>query len=141
MSLVPKNAATTELKLPTGAWLVVALLFFIGALNYLDRIMIATTILPFAIIAFMLYAITRAFGDSNIMPMLCMVADPPYRTTGYGVLNFFSTIIGGIAIYAGGVLRDSNVNLSLMYQFAALTMIICATLLFMAKPISRSDRK
>jgi MFS family permease len=96
-----------------------------------------TTILPLAIIAFMLYAVTRAFGDSNMMPMLCMVVDPRYRATGYGVLNFFSTIIGGLALYAGGVLRDSDIDLSKMYQFAALIMIICATLLFMARPKSK----
>jgi MFS family permease len=95
-----------------------------------------TAILPFVIIAFMFYAVTKAFGDSNMMPMLCMVVDPRYRATGYGVLNFFSTIIGGIALYAGGVLRDSNIDLSKMYQFAALIMIICAALLFMAKPKS-----
>jgi hypothetical protein len=68
-----------------------------------------------------------------------MVADPRYRATGYGVLNFFSTIIGGIALYAGGVLRDSNIDLSKMYQFAALIMIVCATLLFLVRPKSMSD--
>ncbi len=93
-----------------------------------------TSLLPLAIIAFILYAVTRSFSDSNMMPMLCMVADPRYRATGYGILNFFSTIIGGIALYAGGVLRDSNVDLSRMYQFAALTMMICAVLLFMIRP-------
>ncbi|MCE5345290.1 MAG: MFS transporter [Bacteroidales bacterium] len=100
-----------------------------------------TSILPLAIFAFMIYAVTRAFGDSNMMPMLCMVVDPRYRATGYGVLNFFSTIIGGIALYAGGVLRDSNVDLSRMYQFAALTMLVCAALLFMAKPKSTPEGK
>jgi MFS family permease len=92
-----------------------------------------TSILPLAIIAFMLYAITRSFGDTNMMPMLCMVADPRYRATGYGILNFFSTIIGGIALYSGGVLRDSDIDLSRIYQFAALIMIICAILLFLVK--------
>jgi MFS family permease len=96
-----------------------------------------TTILPLAIISFMLYSFTRSFGDSNMMPMLCMVADPRYRATGYGVLNFFSTIIGGLALYAGGVLRDMNINLSRMYHFAALIMILCAFLLFMARPKPR----
>ena len=73
-----------------------------------------------------------------MMPMLCMVADPRYRATGYGILNFFSTIIGGIALYAGGILRDLNIDLSRMYQFAALIMIICASLLFMARPKSQA---
>jgi predicted MFS family arabinose efflux permease len=100
-----------------------------------------TTILPLAIFTFMLFAVTRAFGDSNMMPMLCMAVDPRYRATGYGVLNFFSTIIGGIALYAGGVLRDSNIDLSKMYQFAALIMVICSALLFMIrlKPVSDGE--
>jgi len=98
-----------------------------------------TTILPLAIFAFMLYAFTRAFGDANMMPMLCMVVDPRYRATGYGVLNFFGTIVGGTALYAGGVLRDSNVNLSKIYQFAALMMLLCGLLLFMIKPKSKMD--
>ena len=98
-----------------------------------------TNILPVAIIAFMLYSFTRSFGDSNMMPMLCMVADPKYRATGYGILNFFSTIIGGIALYAGGVLRDMDINLSRIYQFAALIIIICASFLFMARPKQKSE--
>ncbi len=97
-----------------------------------------TAILPLAIIAFMLYSFTRSFGDSNMMPMLCMVADPRYRATGYGILNFFSTIIGGIALYTGGVLRDMDINLSRIYQFAALIIIICASFLFMARPKQKS---
>lgn len=96
-----------------------------------------TYVLPVAIIALVFYAITRSFGDSNMMPMLCMVADPRYRATGYGILNFFSTIIGGIALYAGGVLRDADIDLSRMYQFAAFTMIICAIMLFLIRPKSQ----
>ncbi|MBN1181168.1 MAG: MFS transporter [Bacteroidales bacterium] len=94
----------------------------------------STAILPVAIAAFMIYAVTRSFGDSNMMPMLCMVANPRYRATGYGILNFFSTIIGGIALFAGGVLRDMDINLSKMYQAASFIIIICALLLFMARP-------
>ena len=78
----------------------------------------------------------RAFGDTNMMPMLCLVADHRYLATGYGILNFLSTIIGGIALYAGGVMRDSDINLSVIYKFAALIMVICAILLFMARPKS-----
>jgi MFS family permease len=93
-----------------------------------------TSILPLAIIAFMIYGVTRAFGDANMMPMLCMVVDSRYRATGYGILNFFSTIIGGISIYAGGILRDSDQNLSLIYQVAAFVLLICAGFLFLARP-------
>lgn len=100
-----------------------------------------TSILLVAIIAFILYAVTRSFGDTNMMPMLCLVADPRYLATGYGILNFFATIIGGIALYAGGVLRDMDINLSNVYKFAALMLVICAILLFMAKPKPNSWEK
>ncbi len=100
-----------------------------------------TASLIFAILAFLLYAVTKAFGDSNMMPMLCMVADPRFRATGYGILNFFSTIIGGLALYAGGILRDASIDLSKMYQVAALFMLICAAFLFAARPAAATVRK
>lgn len=93
-----------------------------------------TTVLPLAIIFFLVYAFTRSFVDSNLMPILCMVADPRYRATGFGILNFFATVVGGIGLYAGGILRDAHIDLSKMFQFSALTMVICAFLLFMVKP-------
>jgi hypothetical protein len=65
-----------------------------------------------------------------------MVTDPRYRATGFGVLNLFSCIIGGVGLYAGGALRDAQINLGRMYQFAALIIIICAAILFMVKPKS-----
>ena len=70
-----------------------------------------------------------------------MVADPRYRATGYGVLNLFGTFIAGFGLYAGGVLRDLKVDLSKMFQFATLLMLICAVLLFMIKPKSKVKEK
>jgi MFS family permease len=93
-----------------------------------------TTILPLAITFFVIYGITRVFSDANLMPVLCMVSDPHYRATGFGVLNFFSCIIGGLGLYAGGVLRDSHVDLGKMYQFAGLIILVCAFFLFLVKP-------
>lgn len=40
--LVPSTVITHETKLPSGAWLIVMLLCFAGALNYLDRNVITT---------------------------------------------------------------------------------------------------
>ncbi|WP_353719958.1 hypothetical protein [Dyadobacter sp. 676] len=93
-----------------------------------------TGILWVAVAAFMIYAFARPFLDANMMPILCMVADQRYLATGYGILNLFSCVVGGIGIYAGGALRDADVNLSAMFQVAALTMLFCAWLLFRIKP-------
>lgn len=100
-----------------------------------------TAILPLAIVLFMFYALTRVFSDANIMPILCMVVDSRYRATAFGVMNMFGTIVGGIGLYAAGVLRDVQVDLSKMYQVAACIMMICAVLLFMIKPQSESEIK
>lgn len=98
-----------------------------------------TDLLPMAVGAFMVYAFARPFLDANMMPILCMVADPRYLATGYGILNLFSCIVGGIGIYAGGALRDANVNLSAMFQVAAVTMLFCAWLLSRIKPQTRPE--
>ena len=70
-----------------------------------------TSLLVVAIAGMTIYGFTRVFGDANMMPMLCLVADPRYRATGYGVLNLFSCVIGGLAIYAGGKLLDHGLSL------------------------------
>jgi MFS family permease len=93
-----------------------------------------TSILPLAVFGFMMYGLCRASSDSNLMPILCMIADARYRATGYGVLNLFACIIGGIGLYAGGALRDANVNFSRLFQFASVIMVVCALILFSVRP-------
>lgn len=92
-----------------------------------------TSILAIAIILFVVYILTRTFSDANLMPILCMVADSRYRATGYGILNFLATIIGGLGIYAGGVLRDIDINFSRVFQFCGIILFVCAILLYLVK--------
>ncbi len=47
-----------------------------------------TGLLPFAVAGVVVFGMARAFVDPNLMPILCLVADPRYRATGYGVLEF-----------------------------------------------------
>lgn len=93
-----------------------------------------TAVLPIAVLCFMLYSLTKSFIDSNMMPILCLFVNPQYRATGYGILNLLATVIGGIGLYAGGYLRDLHINLSTVYQIAALTMIISIVFLIAVKP-------
>ncbi|MGV3556498.1 MFS transporter [Larkinella arboricola] len=109
---------------------------FIGLVIAAPGIFIAssTSILPVAIVCFMIYAFTRTFLDANMMPILCLIADERYRATGYGVLNLVACIVGGVGLYAGGMLRDADIDLSRMFQVAALTMLVSAALLYTIKP-------
>lgn len=98
----------------------------------------STPMVYIAVICFFLYALTQKFSDTNLMPVLCMIADKRYRATGYGILNLFSTVIGGIGIYVGGYLRDVNINLSKLFQFTALIVLLCSLLLLLIKPKVKS---
>ncbi len=92
-----------------------------------------TTLLPVALGALVCYGLARSFTDANMMPILCQIADPRYRATGYGVLNFFACVVGGVTIYAGGALRDANVDISRVFQFASGAIAFCAVLMFVIR--------
>lgn len=96
-------------------------------------VMANTTLLPIAIAGLMLYGIGRNFTDANMMPVLCLVVDPRYRATGYGVLNLFSCVIGGVSLYAGGALRDAHVNVNNLFAWSAVGILICAGLMSLVK--------
>lgn len=96
-----------------------------------------TSLLPLTIFFFMLFSLSRMFVDTNLMPILCTVADPRYRATGYGVLNMFATVIGGVGLYVAGIMRDADINLNRMFQFASLIMLVCMGLLLIVKKRTR----
>jgi MFS family permease len=93
-----------------------------------------TSVLVVAIACFMVFVFTRSFTDANLMPVLCLIIDTRYLATAYGILNLFACVVGGLGIYAAGLLRDANINLSSVFQFAGLIMLISAALLYMVKP-------
>lgn len=112
----------------------------IGFLIAVPAVFIAsyTMLLWATVVGFLVYALTRPFIDANMMPILGMIADKRYLATGYGFLNLCSCVIGGIGIYVAGALRDEHVDLTLIFQLAALSMVICALLLFRLKPRAKS---
>lgn len=93
-----------------------------------------TSILVIAIVCFMIFVFTRSFTDANMMPVLCLIIDARYLATAYGILNLFACIVGGCGIYVAGLLRDSKINLGVVFQSAAAIMIVSAVLLYFVKP-------
>jgi hypothetical protein len=91
-------------------------------------------VLGLAVAGLMLYGATRNFVDSNMMPLLCLIADARYRATGYGVLNLCANAIGGIGIFVGGALRDAHIGLSKLFVFVFGCIIVAAVLLFRVRP-------
>ncbi len=97
-------------------------------------LMASTNAFPIAIAGMLMYGLGRGFSDTSTMPILCQIVDSRYRATGYGFLNLFSTFVGGAMIYVGGVLRDSNVSLSRVFQISAVGLVVAALMLLLIKP-------
>jgi MFS transporter, Spinster family, sphingosine-1-phosphate transporter len=93
----------------------------------------STQLFSLAILGMLVYGLAKGFNDSNLMPVLCQVIDNRYLATGYGFLNFLSTIIGGVMVYAVGALKDANISLSMAYQIMAVVMMLATWLLFLVK--------
>jgi MFS family permease len=89
-----------------------------------------TPVLGLALAGLVLYGLGRHFADANVMPILCVLVDSRYRAMSWGIMTFFSCAIGGAGIYAGGLLRDAQVDISRIFLFAAVNILICAGLLF-----------
>lgn len=88
-----------------------------------------STVLGITVAAFIVYALTSKFTDTNMMPMLYLIIDKRYRATGYGILNMLSTIIGGLGVYVAGAMRDAQIGLSSVYQASALALVFCMGIL------------
>ncbi|MCX2474957.1 MFS transporter [Pedobacter sp. MC2016-05] len=96
-------------------------------------LMASTNVFAIAIVAMLIFGLARGFNDANLMPILRQVADGRFIATGYGLLNFLSTIVGGSMVYVGGALKDAQIDLSVIYQVAAVIMLIATWSLFAIK--------
>lgn len=97
-------------------------------------LMASTDAFAVAILGMLVYGLGRGFSDTSTMPILCQIVDSRYRATGYGFLNLFSTFAGGVMIYIGGVLKDANVDLSRVFQFSAVGLVLAALTLLTIRP-------
>ena len=83
------------------------------------------TLLALSVFGLTLYGFGVEFSDSNVTPIICQVVDPRYRATALGVLNLSVAVVGGLAIYGTGVLRDLRVSTSMILEVAAGGQLLC----------------
>ncbi len=82
-----------------------------------------TGLLWVAVVFLILFGLGWGFFDGNNMPILCQIARPSLRATGYGIMNFVSIGCGGLADWGFGVLRDRDVPLfGIFAAFASLAV-------------------
>ncbi len=88
-----------------------------------------------AAIAFMiLFGLGWGFFDCNNMPILCQIARPEHRATGYGFMNFVSISIGAGATVVLGWMRDQHINFSVAFALSAAVALLSAGLIMWVKP-------
>jgi hypothetical protein len=54
------------------------------------------------------------------------------------VLNLFACAVGGFTTYAGGALRDAQIDVSLLFMAGAAGMVLCAAMLLLVRPRDES---
>lgn len=88
-----------------------------------------------AAVGFMvLFGIGWGFFDCNNMPILCQIARPEHRATGYGFMNLVSISVGACATVALGWMRDHNIKFSVAFAASAGLALLSAFLVLLIKP-------
>ena len=88
-----------------------------------------------AAIGFMiLFGLGWGFFDCNNMPILCQIARPEHRATGYGFMNLVSISVGAGATVALGWMRDQQVKFSVAFAISAAVALLGAALILLVKP-------
>jgi predicted MFS family arabinose efflux permease len=90
--------------------------------------------LTVAIVFLIVFGIGWGFFDCNNMPILCQIARPELRATGYGIMNLVSTSCGGLGDWAFGELRDHQVPLNLIFGVFAGVAALSILIVLMIRP-------
>ena len=87
-----------------------------------------------AIASLILFGIGWGFFDINNMPILCQIARPELRATGYGIMNFVSISCGGLADWGFGLMRDRGIPLNAIFGVFAAACIVSVLLVLLIRP-------
>jgi MFS family permease len=110
-----------------GMTLIVPAMFGVGYAPATGALWVAVAFLA-------LFGVGWGAFDANNMPILAQIVRPQLRATGYGVMNFVSISVGGLADYGFGLLRDLRVPLSGIFSIFASTALLSIVLVLLIRP-------
>ncbi|MFN9418848.1 MAG: MFS transporter [Pirellula sp.] len=110
-----------------GMSLIVPAMFGVGYAPQTGQLWIAVAFL-------VLFGLGWGFFDCNNMPILCQIARPQHRATGYGIMNLVSISCGGFADVAFGVMKDQNIPLFGIFSVFASVAILSILLVLLIRP-------
>ena len=90
--------------------------------------------LGIAIAGLIVFGFGWGFFDCNNMPILCQIARPEWRATGYGIMNLVSISCGGFGDWAFGALRDRHVPLNVIFGAFAGVALLSVFLVLLIRP-------
>ena len=98
--------------------------------------------LSVAVFGLVIFGLGWGFFDCNNMPILCQIARPEWRATGYGIMNLVSISCGGFGDWLFGALRDRHVPLNVIFgTFAGVALLsVFLVLLIKLKPVDENHR-
>jgi len=92
-----------------------------------------------AIVFMVMFGIGWGFYDCNNMPILCQIARPEHRATGYGLMNCVSISVGAGATVLLGWMRDHGIKFSVAFAVSATVALVSAGLILVVRPRSDQD--
>jgi MFS family permease len=90
--------------------------------------------LTIAIFGLIVFGLGWGFFDCNNMPILCQIARPELRATGYGIMNLVSISCGGFGDWLFGSLRDRHVSLDMIFGAFAGVALLSGLIVLLIKP-------
>ncbi len=90
--------------------------------------------LTMAVAGLIVFGLGWGFFDCNNMPILCQIARPELRATGYGIMNLVSISCGGFGDWAFGALRDRHVPLNAIFGVFAGIALLSVLLVLLIRP-------
>ncbi len=115
-----------------GMGLIIPAMFGVGFSPQTGQLWVAIAFL-------ILFGLGWGFFDTNNMPILCQVAQPNQRATGYGLMNFVSISAGGLADWGFGIMRDRHMPLAQIFSVFASAAVISVVLVLLIKPQQSED--
>ena len=110
-----------------GMMMIVPAMFGVGYAPQTGQLWVAVAFL-------ILFGIGWGFFDCNNMPILCQIARPELRASGYGIMNLVSISCGGLADWGFGMLRDRQVPLFGIFSVFASAAILSTLLVLLIRP-------
>ncbi|MCC6368370.1 MAG: MFS transporter [Bryobacterales bacterium] len=89
----------------------------------------STSLVPFLVAGLVVFGVGRGMFDSNAMPVLCQLAKPELRATGYGILNMAGTVTSGVTALAAGAMK-SRIGIGGSLEVAAVILLVSAVFLW-----------